>query len=68
MRDRREVGAVLRKTDRKRSLGRYMHRFVEILQLFFRQTGRYGAELIDLAQDRDTIRTVVKAAVHIRVA
>jgi hypothetical protein len=53
MGDRRNVGTVLGKTDRKRPLGRYTHRLEEILQLFFKQTGRGGADWIDLAQDRD---------------
>jgi hypothetical protein len=63
MGDSRDVGRVLGKTDRKRRVGR----LEEMLQLFFERTGRNGADWIDLAQDRDQIRTVVNAAVNIRV-
>jgi len=68
MGDRRDVCTVLGKTDRKRPLGRQKHRLEETLQLFSKQTGRGGADWIDLAHDRDKIRTVVNAEVNIRVA
>jgi hypothetical protein len=67
MGERRDVGTVMGKTDRKRTLGRYTHKWEEMSQSFFKQTGRGGAEWIDLAQDRDKIRTVVNAAENIRV-
>ena len=65
--ERRDVGTVLGKTDRKRPLGRYTHILEGILQLFFKQTGRGGADWIDLAQDWDKSWTVVNAAVNIRI-
>jgi hypothetical protein len=67
MGERRDIGTVLGKIDRKRTFGRYTHRLDEILQLFFKQSGRGGADWIDLAQNWDKIRTVVNAAVNIRV-
>ena len=67
MGDRTDVGTVLGKTDRKRPLERQAHRVEEILQLFFKQTGRGGADWDDLVQGKDKIRTVVNAAVNIRV-
>jgi hypothetical protein len=51
----------------KRPLGRPRHRWVDNIKMDLRAIGSDGGDWIDLAQDRDQWRTLVKAVMNLRV-
>jgi hypothetical protein len=55
------------KPEGKRPLGRPRRRWVNNIKLDLREIGWYGVDCIDLAQDRDQWRALVKAVMNLRV-
>jgi hypothetical protein len=51
----------------KRPLGRPRRRWVDNLKIDLREIGWNGGDWIDLAQDRDQSRALVKAVMNLRV-
>jgi hypothetical protein len=51
----------------KRPLGRPRHRWVDNIKIDLRRIGWDGGDWIDLAQDRDRWRALVKAVMNLRV-
>jgi hypothetical protein len=51
----------------KRALGRPRRRWVDNVKMDLRAIGRNGGDWIDLAQDRDQWRALVKAVMNLRV-
>jgi predicted CoA-binding protein len=51
----------------KRPLGRSRCRWVDNIKMDLRKIGSDGVDWIDLAQDRDQLRTLVKAVMNLRV-
>jgi hypothetical protein len=51
----------------KRPLGRPRHRWVDNIIMGLRKIGWDGMDWIDLAEDRDQWRTLVNAAMNLRV-
>jgi hypothetical protein len=52
----------------KRPLGRPRHRWVDNFKIDLREIGWDGGDWIDLAQDRDLWRALVKAVMNLRVS
>jgi hypothetical protein len=57
----------VRKPERKRPLGRPRRRSVDGIKIDLRETGWGGIDWIDLAQDRDQWRVLVKMVMNPRV-
>jgi hypothetical protein len=55
------------KPERKRSLGRPRHRWVDNIKLDLRKIGWDGMHWINLAQDRDQWRALVNTVMNLRV-
>jgi hypothetical protein len=55
------------KSDGKRPLGRPRRRWVDNIKMDLREIGWDGMDWIDLAQDRDQLRALVKAVMNLRV-
>jgi hypothetical protein len=53
---------------RKRSFGRYRHRWKYNIRTNLRKVVWEGVDLINLAQDRDQWRVLVKTIMNLRVA
>jgi hypothetical protein len=51
----------------KRPLGRPRRRWVDNIKMDLREIGWHGGEWIDLAQDRDQCRALVRAVMNLRV-
>jgi hypothetical protein len=51
----------------KRPLGRPRRRWVDNIKMDLREIGWDGADWIDLAQDRDQWRALVRAVMNLRV-
>jgi hypothetical protein len=51
----------------KRPLGRPRRRWVDNIKMDFREIGWDGGDWIDLAQDRDQLRALVRAVMNLRV-
>jgi hypothetical protein len=51
----------------KRPLGRSRHRWVDNIKIDLREIGWDGGDWIDLAQDRDQWRALVRAVMNVRV-
>jgi hypothetical protein len=51
----------------KRLLGSSRHRWVDNIKMDLREIGRDGMDWIDLAQDRDQWRALVRAVMNFRV-
>jgi hypothetical protein len=56
------------KPERKRPLGTQRRRSVDNIEIDLRVIGRDGVDLIDLAQDRDQWRALVRTVMNIRVS
>jgi hypothetical protein len=56
------------KQEGKRPLGRRRRRWQDSIKIDLRETGWSGMNRIDLAEDRDQWRTLVKAGMNIRVS
>jgi hypothetical protein len=52
----------------KRPLGRPRRRWVDNIKIDLREIGWHGGDWIDLAQDRDQWRVLVKAVMNVRVS
>jgi hypothetical protein len=59
--------ALVGKHEGRRPLGRPRRRWKDNIKVDLREVGWGGVDWIDLAQDRDKWRTVVKAAMNLRV-
>jgi hypothetical protein len=60
---------LMRKLERKRSLGRPRRRWVDNIKMdHLRDTGWDGMDLIELAKDRDQWRALVNTVVNLRVS
>jgi hypothetical protein len=57
----------VRKPEGKRPLGRPRRRWVDNIKMDLREIGWHGGDWIDLAQDRDQWRALVRAAMNLRV-
>jgi hypothetical protein len=57
----------LGKPERKRPLGRPRRRWVDYIILGLREIGRHGVDWMDMAQDRDQWRALVKTVLNLRV-
>jgi hypothetical protein len=55
------------KPDGKRPLGRSRHRWEENIKVDLEEVGCEGMDWIDVAQDRDRWRALVKAVMNLRV-
>jgi hypothetical protein len=55
------------KPEGKRQLGRSRSRWVDHIKMNRRETGWFGRDWIDLAQDRDQWRVIVNAIMNLRV-
>jgi hypothetical protein len=55
------------KLEEKRSLGRPRRRLVDNIKIDLREIEWYGRDWIDLAQNRDQWRVLVKAVMNLRV-
>jgi hypothetical protein len=55
------------KPEDKRPLGRPRCRWVDNVKIDLRETGQDGMALIDLAQDRDQQRALVKMVMYLQV-
>jgi hypothetical protein len=67
MGDRRRAYRVLvRRSKGKRLLGRTKRRWKHIIKMDIQEVG-WGIDAIDLAQDRDRWRALVKAVMNLRV-
>jgi hypothetical protein len=55
------------KPEGKRLLGRPRHRWVDNIKIDFREIGWGGMDWIDLAQDRNWWRVLVKMVMNLRV-
>jgi hypothetical protein len=55
------------KSEGKRSLGRSSRRLKDDFEMGLGQVGLWGMDSIDLAQNRDRCRAVVKAVMNLRV-
>jgi hypothetical protein len=55
------------KPEGKRPLGRPRHRWVDNIKIDLREIGWDGMDWIDLAQDRDHWRTLVKTVMNLWV-
>jgi hypothetical protein len=53
--------------ERKRSLGRPRHRWVDNIKIDLRDIGWNGMDWIELAQDRDRWRVLVNTVMNLRV-
>jgi hypothetical protein len=53
--------------ERKRPLGRPRHRWVDNIKMDLREIGWDGIDCIDLAQNRDQWRALVRAVMNLRV-
>jgi hypothetical protein len=51
----------------KRPLGRPRRRWTDNIKIDLREIGWYGGDWIDLAQDRDQWRALVRAVMNLRV-
>jgi hypothetical protein len=51
----------------KRPRGRPRHRWLDNIEIDLRETGWDGGDWIDLAQDRDEWRALVRAVMNLRV-
>jgi hypothetical protein len=51
----------------KRPLGRPRRRWVNNIKIYLREIGWAGGDWIDLAQDRDQWRALVRAVMNLRV-
>jgi hypothetical protein len=51
----------------KRPLGRPRHRWDDNIKMELQEVGWVGMDWIDMAQDRDRWRTLIKAVMKIRV-
>jgi len=68
MGERRGVHRVLvRKSERKRPLGRPRRRWEDNIKMHLQEVGCGGADWIELARDRDRWRAVVNAVMNLRV-
>jgi hypothetical protein len=59
--------ALVGKTEGRRPLGRPWRRWEDNIKMDLREVGWEGADLIDLAQDRDRWRAVVNTVMNLRV-
>jgi hypothetical protein len=59
---------LVRKQEGKRPLGRPTRRWVNNIKVDLREIGCDGMDWIDLAQNRDQWRAVVKTAMNLRVS
>jgi hypothetical protein len=55
------------KPEGKRPLGRPRRRWLNNIKMGFRETGWGGMDWVDVAQDRDQLRALVKAVMNLRV-
>jgi hypothetical protein len=55
------------KPEGKRQLGRPRRRWVDNIEMHFREIGWDGMDLIDLAQDRDPWMALVNSVMNLRV-
>jgi hypothetical protein len=55
------------KPERKRPLGRSRHRWVESIEINFREIGWGGMDWIDLVQDRNQWRALVNTVMNLLV-
>jgi hypothetical protein len=68
MRENRNAYRILvGKSEGKRPLGRLGRRWVDNVEMDLRETGWCGMEWIDLAQDRDRWRPLVKRVTNLQV-
>jgi hypothetical protein len=51
----------------KRPLGRQWHRWMDNIKMYLWEIGRGGADWINLAQDRDQWRALVKTVMNLQV-
>jgi hypothetical protein len=58
---------LVEKSEEKIPLGRPRRRWVDNIKMAFRETGWDGMDLIDLAQDRDQWKALVKTVMNLRV-
>jgi hypothetical protein len=58
---------VVGNTEVKRPQGRPRHRWVDNIRMDLREIGWDGGDWIDLAQDRDHWRALVRAVMNLRV-
>jgi hypothetical protein len=66
MEDRRGAyGVLVRRPEGKRPLGRPRRRWEDNIKIHFRQVVWEGVDWIDLAQDRDSWRAVVKGVINL---
>jgi hypothetical protein len=55
------------KPEGKRPLGRPRRRWADNIKIVLRETGWYGMDWIDMAQDRDQWRALVDTVMNLRV-
>jgi hypothetical protein len=55
------------KSERKRSLGRRRHRFVDNINKDLREIGWGGMDWINLAEDRDQLRALVNTVMNLQI-
>jgi len=68
MGERRGVCSVLvGKLEGKRPLGRTRHRWEDNIKMDLQEVGCWGMDWIELAQDRDRWRALVKAVINFQV-
>ena len=67
--ERKDVHRILVGTpDGKRPLGRPRHRWEDNIKMYLQDVGCGGMDWIDVAQDRDRWRALVKAVMNLRVS
>jgi hypothetical protein len=68
MEDKRNAYRILvGKPERKRTIGRPTHRWVDNIKIDFKEIGWDGMDWINLVQDRDQWRTLVNAVMNLRI-
>ena len=61
------MGVLAGKPERKRSLGSPRHRWEDNIRMDLQEMGSEGMDWVDVVEDRDRWRTLVNAAMNLRL-